>query len=341
MEPHGKSPQPTQLFFAPSLLRVRGRFIPGSSTFAKETRMPSRTSPTALHPTTPSPFQGLWLPLITPFDDAGQVDHPRLAGLTQHYSQAQQGLSGLVVCGSTGEAASLTDQEQQAVLATVLAHTTLPVVMGLSGYHLGHTLERVAALAPYPLAGWLVPAPHYIRPSQAGLQGWFERIADQARAPLIVYDIPYRTGSTLSLTTLLALAEHPRIQAIKDCGGDPAKTQALIEDGRLQVLAGEDAQIFTTLTLGGHGAIAASAHWQTARFARLLTLLAASDLQAARGLWHSLLPMISLLFVEPNPAPIKALLAAQGHLQPHLRAPMTAASPALVQRLLAVDRTAG
>ena len=311
--------------------------------------MPSSTSPTTLNQPTPSPFQGLWLPLITPFDDASQVDHPRLAALTQHYSEAPQGLSGLVVCGSTGEAASLAEAEQQAVLDTVLAHTTLPVVMGLSGYHLGHTLERLAALASYPLAGWLVPAPHYIRPSQAGLQGWFERIADQAGAPLIVYDIPYRTGSTLSLSTLLALAEHPRIQAIKDCGGDPAKTQALIEDGRLQVLAGEDAQIFSTLALGGHGAIAASAHWQTGRFARLLALLAASDLPAARVLWHSLQPMIHALFAEPNPAPIKALLAAQGHdltlhlphLLPHLREPMTPASPGLLQRLLTLDRAAG
>lgn len=302
------------------------------------------SSPTHASPpepaTTHRPFQGLWLPLITPFDGSAQVDHTRLATLTRHYSQPTQGLNGLVVCGSTGEAASLTEQEQQAVLDTVLAHTTLPVVMGLSGYHLGHTLERVAALASYPLAGWLVPAPHYIRPSQAGLQGWFERIADQAQAPLTVYDIPYRTGSTLSLATLLALAAHPRIRAIKDCGGDPAKTQALIEDGRLQVLAGEDAQIFSTLALGGHGAIAASAHWQTARFARLLALLGESDLSAARALWHSLQPMIHALFAEPNPAPIKALLADQGLLLPQLRAPMTAASPALLERLQALDRAA-
>lgn len=304
--------------------------------------MPSSTLPATAKLLTPRhPFQGLWLPLITPFDDAGQVDHTSLAALTRHYSQPTQGLSGLVVCGSTGEAAALTEQEQQAVLDTVLAHTTLPVAMGLSGYHLGHTLERVAALAAYPLAGWLVPAPHYIRPSQAGLQGWFERIANQAQAPLIVYDIPYRTGSTLSLATLLALAAHPKIQAIKDCGGDPAKTQALIEDGRLQVLAGEDAQIFSTVALGGHGAIAASAHWQPQRFVRLLALLATGDLPGARALWQSLLPMIHTLFAEPNPAPIKALLAAQGHIQAHLREPMTAASPDLRQRLVTLDHSAG
>lgn len=303
--------------------------------------MPSNAQPNpALPRTTTCPFQGLWLPLITPFDDAGQVDHPSLAALTRHYSQSSQGLSGLVVCGSTGEAAALSAQEQQAVLDTVLAHTRLPVVMGLSGYHLGHTLDWVGALSRYPLAGWLVPAPHYIRPSQAGLQRWFERIADQAQAPLIIYDIPYRTGATLSLSTLLALADHPRIQAVKDCGGDAAKTQALIQDGRLQVLAGEDAQIFSTLALGGHGAIAASAHWQTRRFADLLARLSESDLPAARPLWHGLQAMIQALFAEPNPAPVKALLAAQGLIRPHLREPMTAASAALQQHLLTLERAA-
>lgn len=284
------------------------------------------------------PFRGLWLPLVTPFDTDGAVDHPRLAALTRHYSQAPQGLNGLVVCGSTGEAAALSATEQQAVLDTVLAHTTLPVVMGLSGYHLEHTLARVAALAAYHLSGWLVPAPHYIRPSQAGLQRWFERIADQAHAPVIVYDIPYRTGSTLSLATLRALAQHPQIQAIKDCGGDPAKTEALIRDGQWQVLAGEDRQIFSTVALGGHGAIAASAHWQPARLAQVLALLAAGELAQARQAWQPLQPMIELLFEEPNPAPIKALLAGQGRLLPHLREPMTPASAALQARLLAQDR---
>jgi 4-hydroxy-tetrahydrodipicolinate synthase len=225
--------------------------------------MPSRTNPSSLNQPATSPFQGLWLPLITPFDDAKQVDHPRLAALTQHYSQAPQGLSGLVVCGSTGEAA-VADGGGAAGGAR---HRAGPHHAaggdGVVGLPPGSHTGARGRPGPLPLTGWLVPAPHYIRPSQAGLQGWFERIADQAQAPLIVYDIPYRTGSTLSLTTLLALAEHPRIQAIKDCGGDPTKTQALIEDGRLQVLAGEDAQIFSTLALGGHGAIAVSAHWQT------------------------------------------------------------------------------
>lgn len=282
----------------------------------------------------PAPFQGLWIPLVTPFKD-GAVDHPALARLTT--TLAAQGVAGFVACGSTGEAAALDKDEQLAVLETVLsAAQGLPVVMGLSGYHLGQTVAWVQTLARYPLAGLLVPAPHYIRPSQDGLLHWFRTLADASAVPLVVYDIPYRTGATLATNTLLALAEHPRIRAIKDCGGHAAKTQALIADGRLAVLAGEDAQMFTTLAWGGHGAIAASAHWQAPRFVELMELLRVGDLPEARRVWQALSPWIDACFAEPNPAPLKAVLAHAGWMRNELRAPMMPASEALTERLQAV-----
>ena len=285
------------------------------------------------NPTPLQPFSGLWIPLVTPFKD-GSVDHPALAALAR--TLRGQGVAGFVVCGSTGEAASLSKDEQLAVLETVLgAAEGLPVVMGLSGYHLGQVVEWVQTLAACPLAGLLVPAPHYIRPSQDGLLHWFRTIADASTAPLIVYDIPYRTGATLDTATLLALAAHPRIRAIKDCGGSPAKTQALIADGRLAVMAGEDAQIFTTLALGGTGAIAASAHWHAPRFVELIGLLRTGDLPQARRVWQALQPWIAMCFDEPNPAPLKAVLAQAGFMRNELRAPMMPASAALQERLRA------
>ncbi|WP_311221659.1 MULTISPECIES: 4-hydroxy-tetrahydrodipicolinate synthase [unclassified Acidovorax] len=284
-----------------------------------------------------SDFSGLWVPLVTPFTPsrAAEVDHPALAAMVQRL--AGSGIAGFVACGSTGEAASLSEAEQDAVLDTVLATAAgLPVVMGLSGYHLGDVLERVRSLAQRPIAGLLVPAPHYIRPSQAGLRGWFEAIADASAWPVIVYDIPYRTGATLELATLRALAAHPRIRAVKDCGGNAAKTQALIADGALQVLAGEDAQIFATLAWGGAGAIAASAHWQPARLVECMQAITQGDLPHARHLWQALAQLVEAFFAEPNPAPIKALLAQQGWMHGALRAPMTQASEALEQRLAAL-----
>lgn len=294
----------------------------------------------SLHSTlSPQPrFQGLWLPLVTPFEagDGDPVDHGALRALVRHYNAS--GIAGYVACGSTAEAAALGEAEQDAVLATLLdAAQGLPVVMGVSDCHLGQALARVQALHAQPLAGLLVPAPHYIRPSQAGLLQWFTAIADASAHPVIVYDIPYRTGAVLELATLRALAAHPRIVAVKDCGGDAAKTQALIADGRLQVLAGEDAQIFSTLALGGAGAIAASAHAHTRHFVEMMQRLQRGDLPAARALWQPLQPHIAACFAEPNPAPVKALLARQGQMRAAMRAPMQPASEALAQRLAQIQ----
>jgi 4-hydroxy-tetrahydrodipicolinate synthase len=293
----------------------------------------SPAAPAAASTATEPRFRGLWIALVTPFLDDGGVDHAALAALTARMRSA--GVSGLVACGSTGEAAALAKAEQLQVLETVLrAAQGLPVVMGVSGYHLGQTIEQVQALAAYPqLAGVLVAAPHYIRPSQEGLLHWFRAIADASAAPVIVYDIPYRTGAVLATDTLLGLASHPRIAAIKDCGGDMAKTQALIADGRLAVLTGEDAQIFSTMALGGAGTISASAHWQTERFVELVRLLEEGNLPQARTLWQGLLPWVQACFAEPNPAPLKAVLAQAGWMRNVLRAPMMPASEALAARL--------
>lgn len=280
-------------------------------------------------------FSGLWIPLVTPFEH-GEVDHASLKRLVAHYRSS--GIAGLVVCGSTGEAAALNDDEQLAALETVMKEAPgLPVVMGLSGYHLGKTAARIKILGALGIAGILLPAPSYIRPAQVGLIEWFTQLADVSAVPVILYDIPYRTGSKIDLDTLMTLAGHPRICAVKDCGGDAAKTQALITDGRLQVLSGEDANIFSTMAQGGHGAIAAAAHLHTRRFVQVLQLVKAGELARARAQWEPLLPLIEGLFSEPNPGPLKALLARQGLVRDELRSPMTRASGALAERLQRLD----
>lgn len=282
-------------------------------------------------------FSGLWIPLVTPFRDHA-VDHAALSALAGRL--ASTGIAGFVVCGSTGEAAALDEDEQLAVLATVArAAPSLPRVMGICGYHLGKATAWARKLSGCGLAGLLVPPPSYIRPSQAGLVEWFNAIADASTVPLVVYDIPYRTGSVIEPDTLLALASHPRIRAIKDCSGDMAKTRALIADGRLQVLAGEDAQLFATVAEGGAGAIAASAHLQTERFMKVLRCLDAGRLAEARAEWQPLLPLIEALFSDPNPGPLKAALASQGLMHEELRSPMTPMAPERRAGLLACLQT--
>ncbi|CAE6809812.1 4-hydroxy-tetrahydrodipicolinate synthase [Paraburkholderia sp. SEWSISQ10-3 4] len=288
-------------------------------------------------------FSGIWVPLITPFAD-GEVDHAALRALVRRYADA--GIAGLVALGTTGEPAALDDAEQDAVLATILdearaaAHSThgadaraLPVLVGVSGNHTASMKERIEQLNALPIAGVLMAAPYYIRPSQAGIVGHFMALADASDKPVVLYDIPYRTGVRLELDTLLTLAAHPRIQAVKDCAGSLDTTLALIRDGRLQVLTGEDINIFNTLCLGGSGAIAASAHLRPERFVALYRALSAGRLDEGRRIFHELAPLIQALFAEPNPAPVKALLAAQGLIRDELRMPMTRAGDALVARL--------
>lgn len=278
-----------------------------------------------------SRFQGIWIPLITRFTE-GRVDHPALRRLVTTYAAA--GAAGLVALGTTGEPSSLEPEEQHAVLSTILASARhLPVVAGVAGNNERHLRERVRELNDRPLAGLLVPAPYYVRPSQASLITHFTTIADASRHPVILYDIPYRTGVRLELKTLLSLAAHPNIAAVKDCGGSLETTLALILDGRLSVLAGEDLHFFSTLCLGGHGAIAASAHLRTATFVAVYEAVKGGRIDEGRALFHALSPLIQALFAEPNPAPVKCALAGSGWIRDELRLPLTGVTGSLRDRL--------
>ncbi|WP_433695560.1 4-hydroxy-tetrahydrodipicolinate synthase [Paraburkholderia phenoliruptrix] len=292
-------------------------------------------------------FSGIWIPLIMPFAD-GAVDHAALRALVRRYADA--GVAGIVALGTTGEPAALDDAEQDAVIATILEaagagrggtsepSAPLPVVVGVPGNHTASMRERIQQLNALPIAGVLMAAPYYVRPSQAGIVSHFMTLADASEKPVVLYDIPYRTGVRLELDALLTLAAHPRIQAVKDCAGSLDTTLALIRDGRLQVLTGEDMQIFNTLCLGGSGAIAASAHVRTEQFVALYRALAAGALEEGRRIFHTLVPLIHALFAEPNPAPVKAWLASQGLIRDELRLPMTRASTTLAERLAAWER---
>ncbi len=275
-------------------------------------------------------FSGVWIPIVTPFRE-GRIDHDALGALVRRLDA--NGVAGFVVCATTGEAPLLSDDERIAVLGTVKANTALPLVMGASATTADDALRRIDAAMRHAPTAFLVTPPPYLRPSQDALKTFFTAIADASPAPLVAYDIPARTGVRIELDTLLALAAHPNILALKDCGGRVEQTEALIADGRLQVLCGNDNEWFSTRCLGGAGAIAASAHVRTDLFVAFDKALARGDLVAGRALWRQLKPITGGLFEEPSPGPVKALLAAQGECENELRAPMTVASPGLTERL--------
>ncbi|WP_339471638.1 4-hydroxy-tetrahydrodipicolinate synthase [Pseudomonas sp. EL_65y_Pfl1_R83] len=286
-----------------------------------------------------SSFQGIWVPVVTPFHD-GAIDFIGLRRLVSHLLEKH--VAGIMVCTTTGEAASLSRQEQLAVLDAVLqlvpAHR---VVMGLAGNNQIELLQFQRVILQRPIAGLLVPAPSYIRPSQAGLVAFFHSVADASSVPIILYDIPYRTGATFEQATLLTIVTHPRIVAIKDCGGNLGNTLALLASGEVDVLCGEDVQMFNALCLGATGAIAASAHRQTEEFVALCQQVRDNQLAEARATFFGLLPLINTMFMEPNPAPVKAALALEGLIGSELRAPMQTAGADVIARLQQLQNLAG
>lgn len=278
-----------------------------------------------------SSFQGIWVPIVTPFHN-GAIDFVGLRRLVSHLLES--GVDGIVVCGTTGEAAALGKHEQLAVLDAVLEQVPANrVVMGLAGNNLIELLQFQSEILKRPLAGLLVPPPYYIRPSQAGLEAFFNTVADASSVPIILYDIPYRTGVAFEQATLLNIVAHERIVAIKDCGGNHATTLALLASGKVDVLCGEDPQIFNALCLGATGAIAASAHVHPELFVALYQQLRDHQLVAGRTTFFQLLPLIQSLFIEPNPAPVKTALALQGLIVDELRAPMQPSGESTVRRL--------
>lgn len=278
-----------------------------------------------------SSYQGIWVALVTPLRN-GEIDFTSLDRLLGKL--LEDGVAGFVVCGTTGEAAALSQSEQLAVLDAVLQRVPPDrVIMGLAGNQLNALLDLQREIQRRPLAGLLVPAPYYIRPSQAGLEHFFTTLADAAEVPLVLYDIPYRTGIRIERDTLRRIVSHPNIQAIKDCAGDAETTMALIAEGQVQVLAGEDTQIFNTLCLGGAGAISASAHVRADLYVRMQQCVATGDLQGARQLHYQLLPWMQAAFAEANPSAIKAALALQGLIGEEPRAPLLPCTAATRERL--------
>jgi 4-hydroxy-tetrahydrodipicolinate synthase len=277
-------------------------------------------------------FEGIWLPLITPFRD-GEVDLPAMRGLVEHYIKA--GIHGFIVCGTTGEPATMTEEEQLSVLDTVLeaSEGRRPVVMGLSSNDTRDALRQLERIQHRAISGVLAVTPYYTRPSQAGLLAHFRTLAQATELPLLLYNIPYRTGVNIERETIRALCELPNIAGIKESGGDINQLMDLIRDTRLQVLSGEDHLIFTTLCLGGSGAISAAAHVRPELYVRMYQAFRSGDLALARDLASRLLPLVRALFSEPNPAPVKALLAQQGLIADELRLPMTSVTPACLARL--------
>jgi 4-hydroxy-tetrahydrodipicolinate synthase len=228
-------------------------------------------------------LHGIWVPLATPMAH-GEIALEALQRLAAR--MVDDGAHGLVVCGTTGEAPQLDLAEQGAALAAVLEVTRkrCPVLMGIGGSDTYAAANRVLAFDDEDLAGYLVSTPAYVRPSQQGLLRHFETIADATARPIVLYNVPARTGVHLELATARRLAERPQFAAIKEASGCLQKMTDLLQQTPMSVLCGDDVLLFAALCSGAHGAMSASAHIRTDLYVQLYDLVRAQRLDEARAL---------------------------------------------------------
>ena len=273
-------------------------------------------------------LHGLYVPLITPFTPDGGLALGALEKLAHGVVEA--GAAGLVALGTTGEHATLTAAERRAVLdvcARVCRERGATLIAGAGSNDTAGTARALRDLAAWPeVSAALTVVPYYTRPSQEGIVAHFSRLAADSPVPLIVYNIPYRTGTHVSLQTLLELARIPGITGIKHAvGGVDQDTVLLMADlpHDFAVLAGDDVFASPLLALGAAGGILASAHLCTSEFAGLIAAWHAGKAARASELGHRLAPLSAALFAEPNPVVIKGVLHAQGMIpSPAVRLPL-------------------
>ena len=283
------------------------------------------------------PLTGLVVPLVTPFDSEDRVDVACLQRLAVRLLDA--GASGLAALATTGEAHALDDAERDLVTAAcaeVCADRAVPLLVGAGTYDTRLTIRRHETLARYAgVTHSLAVVPYYVRPSEAAIVDHFALVAARSPRPMVIYNIPYRTGRGLGAASILELAAVDNIVGLKQAVGsvddDTLAVLAGVPD-TFSVLAGDDPFIAPVVLMGGRGAIAASAHICTAMFVDLVRAGLAGDTDSTRRLAGALLPLVRALFAEPSPALIKGLLHAEGIIAtPRLRMPLTGASAAALE----------
>lgn len=268
-------------------------------------------------------LDGCWTALITPFRD-GAIDEPALRRLVE--SQIAGGVRGLVPCGTTGEAATMTADETDRVIAVVAeaANGRAPVLAGVGGNDTRTTIERARRAPALGADGLLVVTPYYNRPTQAGLAAHFLAVAEAADLPLVLYNVPGRTGVNLLPETTLRLAVHPRIVAIKEASGalDQASEIVAGAPAGFAVLSGDDSLTLPILSVGGRGVVSVVANVAPAAVSGLVADALTGDWPAARSTHLALFDLCRALFCETNPAPVKEAAALLGLGDPEVRLPL-------------------
>lgn len=276
-------------------------------------------------------ISGSAVALVTPFRSDGEIDSAALRRLVEF--QIQGGTDILIPCGTTGESPTLSDDEQRQVMETVLeaANGRVKVIGGAGTNDTRHAVRLAKAAEKAGVQGILSVAPYYNKPSQEGFFQHYAAIAEAVSVPIIVYNVPGRSGANISVETMLRLAEaFPNIVAVKEASGNMVQIEDLLRQRPMQlsVMSGDDYLTLPMMALGGDGVISVAANQIPHVMKALVEAMRQANLAEAQRLHHQYLPLMMLNFIESNPIPVKYALSRMGLIEPYYRLPMTPPSAA-------------
>jgi len=285
-----------------------------------------------------TPFTGVGTALITPFTRDGSLDEPAVKRLARR--QIDAGVHFLSPCGTTGEAPTLSHRDKLRVVELVLeeAGGKVPVLAGAGGYDTREVVELARDLERVGADGLLSVSPYYNKPTQEGLYQHFKAIAESTPLPIMLYNVPGRTGVNMAVETTLRLSEIRNIVAIKEASANVVQMSEIIAGARedFMLLSGDDPLTVAVMAIGGRGVVSVASNEAPAEMAQIVELCEKGDYAAARKLHHWLLPLILVNFVETNPIPCKAAMAAMGLLEENYRLPMVPPSAGARDKVLRV-----
>jgi len=269
-------------------------------------------------------FTGVATAIITPLNENG-IDFDKFAKLIDW--QIEEGINAIVVCGTTGESSTLTDEEHRAAIKFAVDHIAgrVPVIAGTGSNDAAYAIDLTKYACEAGADAMLVVTPYYNKATQNGLIQLFTAIADASTKPIILYNVPSRTGVNIAPSTCKALAEHPNICAIKEASGNIsqiAEIASLVGD-KMDIYSGNDDQIVPIMSLGGKGVISVLSNVMPKKSVEICDSFFAGDVEKSRKIQLELLPLINALFSEVNPIPVKAAMAAMGWCENYLRLPLT------------------
>ena len=273
-------------------------------------------------------FTGMGTAIITPMNENG-IDYEGLGRLIEF--QIENGINAIIVMGTTGENATIEPEDQKEVIRYTVekVNKRVPVIAGTGTNNTEHVLDFTKSACDDGADAVLVVTPYYNKATQNGLIKHYERIADYSAKPVIMYNVPGRTGCNMTPASCAILADHPNIAAIKEASGNMAQAveMAALCGDKLDIYSGEDGITLPLLSIGGMGCISVASNVAPRQMVEIVDKFFAGDVAGAAQMQKDLYPLIKLLFCEVNPIPVKAAMAAMGYCENRLRLPLTQMEP--------------